>query len=121
MALVLLRFAFGLTGIAEGVLWATRGASFASHFLGASLASAGLFVLLGLFTPFSSTTAVLCMAFHVLAFSYGPHAYLLQGPELIAILIALGIAIALLGPGAFSLDFRLFGRREIIIPRRTRE
>jgi len=23
----------------------------------------------------------------------------------------------LLGPGAFSLDFRLFGRREIIIPR----
>jgi uncharacterized membrane protein YphA (DoxX/SURF4 family) len=26
------------------------------------------------------------------------------------------IALALLGPGAFSLDARLFGRREIIIP-----
>jgi hypothetical protein len=25
-------------------------------------------------------------------------------------------AIALLGPGAFSLDARLFGRREILIP-----
>jgi len=26
------------------------------------------------------------------------------------------VALALLGPGAFSLDARLFGRREIIIP-----
>ncbi len=29
------------------------------------------------------------------------------------------LALALLGPGAFSLDARLFGRREIIIPRRS--
>ena len=28
------------------------------------------------------------------------------------------VAIIILGPGAFSLDARLFGRREIIIPRR---
>ena len=31
-------------------------------------------------------------------------------------LIVLSIAIALLGPGAFSLDARMFGRREITIP-----
>lgn len=30
-------------------------------------------------------------------------------------------AIALLGPGAFSLDARLFGRREVFIPRRVTE
>ena len=30
------------------------------------------------------------------------------------------IAITLLGPGAFSLDARLFGRREIIIPGRPK-
>jgi hypothetical protein len=30
--------------------------------------------------------------------------------------IILATAIALLGPGAFSLDARLFGRREILIP-----
>jgi len=29
----------------------------------------------------------------------------------------LAIVIALLGPGAFSIDARLFGRREILIPR----
>ena len=30
-------------------------------------------------------------------------------------------AIALLGPGAFSIDARLFGRREVFIPRRATE
>jgi len=32
------------------------------------------------------------------------------------ILAAISAALVLLGPGAFSLDARLFGRREIIIP-----
>ncbi len=31
-------------------------------------------------------------------------------------LVVISISIILLGPGAFSLDARLFGRREIIIP-----
>jgi len=31
-------------------------------------------------------------------------------------LAAISAALILLGPGAFSLDGRLFGRREIIIP-----
>ena len=30
----------------------------------------------------------------------------------------LGVAIALLGPGAFSLDARMFGRREILLAQR---
>ena len=35
-------------------------------------------------------------------------------------LTVISIAITLLGPGAFSLDARLFGRREIIIPEPSR-
>jgi uncharacterized membrane protein YphA (DoxX/SURF4 family) len=35
-------------------------------------------------------------------------------------LFVISIAITLLGPGAFSLDARLFGRREIIIPETSR-
>jgi len=35
--------------------------------------------------------------------------------EVLAIVIA--VAVSCLGPGAFSLDSRLFGRREIVIPR----
>jgi len=30
--------------------------------------------------------------------------------------VVLAIVIALLGPGAFSVDARMFGRREILIP-----
>ena len=36
-------------------------------------------------------------------------------------LVVLAGVIALLGPGALSIDARLFGRREVLIPRRTSE
>lgn len=35
-------------------------------------------------------------------------------------IVVLSTAIALLGPGAFSIDARMFGRREIFIPNTTR-
>ena len=35
-------------------------------------------------------------------------------------IVVLSISIALLGPGAFSIDARMFGRREIHIPNTTR-
>jgi uncharacterized membrane protein YphA (DoxX/SURF4 family) len=35
--------------------------------------------------------------------------------DLLAVMMA--ISLALLGPGAYSVDARLFGRREITIPR----
>jgi hypothetical protein len=35
-------------------------------------------------------------------------------------MIVLTTAIALLGPGAFSIDARMFGRREILIPNTPR-
>jgi hypothetical protein len=44
----------------------------------------------------------------------------MTNPYLPAVCVmAVSTAIALLGPGAFSLDARLFGQREIIIPDRA--
>jgi hypothetical protein len=37
-------------------------------------------------------------------------------PGTAAVGLAAAIALGLLGPGAFSIDARLFGRREIFIP-----
>jgi uncharacterized membrane protein YphA (DoxX/SURF4 family) len=49
-----------------------------------------------------------------------------QTPTLVSSIAHLNLAIicvalVLLGPGAFSLDARLFGRREIIIPNSRRD
>jgi hypothetical protein len=46
-----------------------------------------------------------------------PSIYLCNTSLSIVFLIAITAALALLGPGAFSVDARLFGRREIMIPR----
>ncbi len=37
------------------------------------------------------------------------------------VMIGLTAAIGLLGPGAFSVDARMFGRREVFIPKRANE
>jgi len=76
----------------------------------------GAFLLVGLMTPFM---AVLVAAGGVAAvFSWIPLPGSALSYSYLAILnlIVLSIAIALLGPGAFSLDARMFGRREITIP-----
>ena len=36
-----------------------------------------------------------------------------------ALLLVMAVAVGLLGPGAYSLDARLFGRREIEVPRHS--
>lgn len=41
----------------------------------------------------------------------------LDSPLSVVFVITMSVAIILLGPGAYSLDARLFGRRKIIIPR----
>jgi uncharacterized membrane protein YphA (DoxX/SURF4 family) len=38
----------------------------------------------------------------------------------LGLLFVMGVSVALLGPGAYSVDARLFGRREIVVPRATR-
>jgi len=45
---------------------------------------------------------------------------LFQTNQTLLDVIVLTIAIALLGPGAFSIDARMFGRREILIPNTPR-
>ena len=76
----------------------------------------GAFLLAGLMTPL---VAVLVAAGGIaIAFSWLPLPGEVLFDSYLAIinLVVLSIAIALLGPGAFSLDARMFGRREITIP-----
>lgn len=73
----------------------------------------GILLLIGFLTPvvcpivFAGNAAAV-----ILSVASNQNAAVL--PEIYA--IGLAAAVALLGPGAFSLDARIFGRREIIIP-----
>ena len=76
----------------------------------------GAFLLIGLMTPFMAVLVAAGGVAAVLSWIPLPGHALSYGYPAILNLIVLSIAIALLGPGAFSLDARMFGRREITIP-----
>ena len=76
--------------------------------LGVLSFAGGAFLLAGLMTPF---VAVLVAAGGIgIALTGVFDSYVLITNQ-----IVLSIALALLGPGAFSVDARMFGRREITI------
>lgn len=85
------------------------------------LTVAGAALLAGFMTPYASLLLALCI--FIAIFSPAPASLLnLLGPKhLAALLIIIAVAIAFLGPGAYSADGYLFGRREIVIPPRTPE
>ena len=72
-------------------------------------AGAGLFLLAGLWTP----VAGVMMAVIELLIAFSPSHDPCEG----VMLASLGVALALLGPGAWSVDARLFGWKRIEIRR----
>jgi uncharacterized membrane protein YphA (DoxX/SURF4 family) len=82
------------------------------------LVAGGVALIVGFATPFASLGIGLCVL--GITFSWLPAPpFALLGARLMALVIAsTALGIALLGPGAFSLDGYLFGRREIVIPPR---
>ena len=70
----------------------------------------------GFFTPFAGLLVGLCSLGIALSWFPAP-SWGLYDARLAAFgMIITAAALALLGPGAFSLDGCLFGRREIVIP-----
>jgi putative oxidoreductase len=121
-ALLLMRAVVGVTAAAQGILYLVHGGNQTLAVLLACLALAGCgaCVLVGFLTPIASVAvAILNMA---MTLSVPPIAAgnSLDGTVAFFELIVMAAAIALLGPGAFSLDARLFGRHEIVIPPSSR-
>ena len=80
------------------------------------MVASGALVLIGFLTKTASVMVGLASPGFVL--SWSPTAFLnLFGGELsIIYLFSMAMAVSLIGPGAFSLDARMFGRRRIRIP-----
>lgn len=89
-------------------------------FLGVALAAivsaVGFALLIGFLTRFVALAAAIVVAAGFFAWlpksSVGP----LVTPATAALATVIAVAVICLGPGALSLDARLFGRREIVIP-----
>jgi uncharacterized membrane protein YphA (DoxX/SURF4 family) len=77
-------------------------------------------LLSGFLTPIASVLVVLVgLGFVLLSFAL-PALALFEDKLVVINVIVISGAIALLGPGAFSVDARMFGRREISIPQASR-
>jgi uncharacterized membrane protein YphA (DoxX/SURF4 family) len=98
---------------ATGFLAAGEASDWLNWTLAAISIIAGGLLIVGLITPLASL--LLIAGYSGLASALpAAHSHASDAAAIQTIVGA--ISIALLGPGAFSLDSRLFGRREIIIP-----
>jgi uncharacterized membrane protein YphA (DoxX/SURF4 family) len=113
VGLLLLRLAVGIALIERGVikLWNLPAIDVAA--LSVITAVAGLFLLAGLWTPIAGALVTGVELWSTLRHAADPSVHVL--------LATVGAALALLGPGALSVDARLFGWKRLDIrPRKSK-
>ena len=122
IGLVLLRSVIGFTAAWQGVLClATKDAEATVRIVGGLAVLTGILLIAGFRTRLASFLIALGIAFISL------HIFSLPTWELRDRLLptvfaeTMSTAVVFLGPGAFSIDAYLYGRKEIIIPYRSHE
>jgi hypothetical protein len=112
-----------VTLAAQGALYFLPDAQRTAGNIGASLVLllSGGFLAAGFLTPLAASAAGLFGFASLVHWLPLPVGNLFEGKLGGTEIVIVAIAIALLGPGALSVDARLFGRREIVIspPSRT--
>lgn len=86
-----------------------------------SAVAAGAALILGLFTPVAALLTGLGAIAAGFSLLPAPVSNVTESKLALILIATVAVAIACLGPGGFSVDARLFGRREIIIPRRPEQ
>ena len=106
--LLLMRLVAGAALIAQGIkiLWGEP--HIEAFILNLAATGAGLLLLVGLWTPFAAAIVALIELWQALSQPVDLWTRILLG--------TLGAALAMIGPGAWSVDARLFGWKRIDIP-----
>ena len=106
--MLLLRVLVAVSVIVQTVAYLRAAETLAGWSIVALLLASAACLLLGFVTP----VAAVLIGLTSLGLAFWTTPYPIQELEV----VVLAIVIALLGPGAFSIDARMFGRREILIP-----
>jgi len=117
VALLLLRAVLGLVILAEGRFYiGGPNATPESWLMGLSAFLAGVLFLIGFLTPIIAAVVTVGLGGVALALLPMCAPNLFDSRTAIIFGLTMLVSVLALGPGAFSIDARLFGRREIIIP-----
>jgi len=81
----------------------------------------GVLLLLGCVTRAAALVATVACGSGILSWLPLPGPNLFAGKLPSALVAVIAVSVICLGPGAFSLDARLFGRREVLIPKKTHD
>ena len=102
-----MRVVTALVLLTQAVLTLRHGGAIQSVALAILAGGAGVLLLVGLWTPIAGVAVAAIALWSAFAHSGDPWLYIL--------LASIGAALALLGPGAFSVDAHLFGWKRIDI------
>jgi len=105
VGLFLMRLAVGGSLILDGIERCRVGSTVTPLLLGLLAIADGVLLAVGLWTPIAGPLVVLISAWAILLGHDNQHANVLSA--------AIGAALALVGPGALSIDARLFGWKRI--------
>ena len=123
IGLLLLRLVLGGLAATLGVLELAGAVehSFLVWAVSVVLVLSGAGLIVGFMTPLASALVGLCVLAMALSWIPTPPLASMAVTLVVLLMVATAIGVALLGPGAFSVDGQLFGRREIVIPPRSPE
>ena len=118
VGLLLLRSALGGMLVLQGAIDFTDWHDLAllTRCVALLILASGALLVVGYLTPVASLIAGLNSLGGGLSWYAQPAPELFTAKLVIVLATVIAAAIVCLGPGAFSLDARLFGRREIVIP-----
>lgn len=117
VVLLLLRAVIGLAVLVEGTFYFRENDPTLTMWLtGLTVLAAATLLCVGFLTPIAASLVLVCGSSIALSLLPASTSTLFVAKMSILFGATMLLNVIVLGPGAFSVDARLFGRREIIIP-----